>query len=54
MVYGSEAWRLTPDVRRCLNGVNNQIVTTMTGHTQHEETTDGMKTFELLIQIRVT
>lgn len=35
LTYGSEAWYLTTGVTRVLNGVNEQMMSVITGKTQH-------------------
>ena len=51
LTYGSEAWRLTPNVCATLNGANSSMVSKITGRTIRDEATDG-KTFDLLKWIR--
>ena len=51
LTYGSEAWRLTTDVRAALNGANASMVSVITGNTIREESTDG-KLFDLVKWIR--
>ena len=52
MVYGAEAWRLTEDVRRALNGANARMMSIITGKTPHEEATANTRTFDLVKWIR--
>ena len=52
MTYGSEAWRLTTEVQRALNGANSRMLSVITGKTQKEEASDGSRTFDLLMWIR--
>ena len=51
LTYGSEAWRLTPNVCAALNGANSSMVSKITGRTIRDEATDG-KTFDLIKWIR--
>ena len=52
LTYGSEAWRLTPDVGTSLNGANADMVSKITGCGIRDETIDG-KSFDLVKWIRV-
>ena len=52
MTYGSEAWRLTTEVRRRLNGANSRMMSIITGRSQHEEASADTKTFDLVRWIR--
>ena len=52
MVYGVEAWTLTPAVTRFLNGANSQMVAQITGKTIREEATTATKTYDLMASIR--
>ena len=52
LTYGSEAWRLTPDVSSALNGANTSMVSKITGRDIRDEVTDG-KSFDLVKWIRV-
>ena len=52
MTYGSEAWQLTAEVTRALNGANSQMLSVITGKTPHVETTKDSCTFDLLRWIR--
>ena len=51
LTYGSEAWFLSREVRRALNGANSQMVSIITGRSAHEEAAEG-KTFDLIRWIR--
>jgi len=51
LTYGSEAWRLTTDVRVVLNGSNASMVSVISGKSIREESTDG-KLFDLVKWIR--
>ena len=53
MVYGSEAWRLTTEVKRAINGANSKMVAVITGRTIREEATEG-KTYDAVAGIRAT
>ena len=52
LTYGSEAWNLTKEVRRKLNGVNSRMVSIITGKTPHEEASDGTRSFDLVRAVR--
>ena len=52
MTYGSEAWQLTAEVARALNGANSQMLSVITGKTPHAEATNDSCTFDLLRWIR--
>ena len=54
MVYGSEAWRLTAEVTRAINGANSKMVAAITGKTIREEATEGSRTYDAVAGIRVT
>ena len=51
LTYGSEAWRLTPDVSAALNGANASMVSKITGRGIRDEAIDG-KSFDLVKWIR--
>ena len=51
LTYGSEAWRLTEQVRSALNGANSSIVSVITAEDIWEEATEG-KSFDLVKWIR--
>ena len=46
MIYGSEAWRLTTEVKRAVNGANSKMVAAITGRTIHEEAQKDGKTYD--------
>ena len=52
LTYGSEAWHLTAEVRRALNGANSQMVSVLTGKTPHQEASEDDRTFDLVRWIR--
>ena len=52
MTYGSEAWQLTAEVDRALNGANSQMLSDITDKTPHVEVTKDSYTFDLLRWIR--
>ena len=54
MVYGSEAWRLTTDVTRTINGANSEMVAVMTGKTIREDATEDTRTCDAVVGIRAT
>ena len=54
MIYGSEAWRLTPAVKRALNGANSKMVSVITGRTIKEEEQQDGKTYDVVAGIRAT
>ena len=51
-MYGSEAWMMTQDVRRAINGANSRMVTVITGRSPHEEAKEGTRSFDLVRAIR--
>ena len=51
LTYGSEAWHLTAEVQRALNGANSQMMSVITGRTPHQEASVD-KTFDLVRWIR--
>ena len=53
MVYGSEAWHLTADVKRAINGANSKMVSTITGRAIRDEASPG-KTYDAVAGIRAT
>ena len=52
LVYGSEAWCLTPDVQRALNGCNSRMLSHITGKTVHEEASASSRTYDVVAAIR--
>ena len=52
MVYGAEAWVLTAEVRRILNGANSKMVAAITKKTIKEEATEETRTYDLVASIR--
>ena len=52
LVYGSEAWCLTPDIRRALNGCNSRMLSHITGRTVHEEASATTRTYDIVAAIR--
>lgn len=54
MVYGSEAWRLTTEVQRAINGANSKMVAAITGRPIREEAQKEGKTFDAVASIRAT
>ena len=51
LTYGSEAWMLTPEVRRALNGANTAMMSVITGEEVRKEAGKG-KTFDLVRWVR--
>ena len=47
LTYGSEAWRLTEQVRKALNGANSKMVSIITRRTHHEEASAATCTFNM-------
>ena len=45
LTYGSEAWNLTVDIIKALNGANSAMLSIITGKTRHEEVSKHTKTF---------
>ena len=52
LTYGSEAWSLTPEACKRLNGANSRMLSTITGKTQYEEASEGSRTVDLVRWIR--
>ena len=52
LVWGSEAWVLNEDARRCINGANAYMLSHITGKTKREEATAKTTTFNILAWIR--
>ena len=52
LTCGSEAWFLTEDVRKKINGANASMMSTITGNTPREEATKKTQTFDLVKWIR--
>ena len=52
MTYGSEAWLLSDEVSKALNGANSQMLSVISGKTAHEEASKDTRTFDLLRWIR--
>ena len=52
LTYGSEAWYLTAAVKRALNGANAQMMSVITGKTQHQEASKKWQTFDLVKWVR--
>ena len=53
ITYGCEAWTLTQDVQRKLNGWNGRCLAVITGRTVHEESSERTRTFDLVGTIRL-
>ena len=52
LTYGSEAWTLTPEACRRLNGANSRMLSIITGKSQHEEASESTRTVDLVRWIR--
>ena len=52
LTYGSEAWLMTEDIRRAINGANSRMVAIITGNSPHDEAKDGTRSFDLVRAIR--
>ena len=52
MTYGSEAWQLSDEASKTLNGANSQMLSIITSKTPHEEASKDTRTFDLLRWIR--
>ena len=52
LTYGSEAWNLTAEVRRKINGANSQMLSVITGKTQREEASETTCSFNLVRAVR--
>lgn len=51
-LYGSEAWYLTVEVKRVMNGANAQMISVITGKAQHQGPSRKWQTFDLVKWIR--
>ena len=52
MVWGSEAWILDEEARKCINGANAFMLSHITGKTKKEEATQATTTFNIIAWIR--
>ena len=52
LTYGSEAWLMTEEIRRAINGANSRMVSIITGNSPHDEAKDGTRSFDLVRAIR--
>ena len=52
LTYGSEAWVLTQQVRKALNGANARMLSIITGNTIKEEASPKTQTFDLVKWVR--
>ena len=52
MTYGSEAWNITTEVAKAINGANAQMMSVITGKTPHQEASHKWRTFDLVRWIR--
>ena len=52
LVYGSEAWRLTEQACKIINGANAFMLSHITGKSKREEATAVTTTFDILVWIR--
>ena len=52
LTYGSEAWTLTTEVTRAINGSNAQMMAGITGNTPHQEASTKSRTFDIILWIR--
>ena len=52
--HGAEAWKLNEEVHKVLNGVNNQMLSIMTGKPIQDEARAETKTFNMLDAVRAT
>ena len=52
LTYGSEAWSLTTETTRSLNGANAQMMAGITGNTPQQEASKKSRTFDVVMWIR--
>ena len=52
LVYGSEAWLLNEEAKRCINGSNTYMLSHIAGKTKREEVTMTTTTFNIIDWIR--
>ena len=52
LTYGSEAWTLTAEITRSINGANAQMMAGITGNTPHQEESPKTRTFDIVLWIR--
>ena len=52
LTYGSEAWLMTEEIRRAINGANSRMMSIITGNSPHDEAKDGTRSFDLVRAIR--
>ena len=52
LTYGSEAWTLTTETTRALNGANAQMMAGITGNTPQQEASKKSRTFDVVMWIR--
>ena len=52
MAYGSEAWLLNSETKRCLRGANAFMLSHITGKTKREEARPETTSFDLVMWIR--
>ena len=52
LTYGSEAWTLTTETTRSINGANAQMMAGITGNTPHQEASPKSRTFDIVLWIR--
>ena len=52
LTYGSEAWTLSQEVRKAINGANAAMLTIITGNTARHESMTQTQTFDLVKWVR--
>ena len=52
LVYGSEAWLLTDEALRYINGANTYMLSHITSRMKREETTHAETAFDIIVWIR--
>ena len=52
LTWGSEAWKLNDEASKAINGTNSQMLSVITGKTQHQEASTAQCTFDLVKWIR--
>ena len=52
LIYGCEAWALTPAIQARINGANSRCIARITGRTTHSEASPRTQTFDLVTAIK--
>lgn len=52
LTYGSEAWNISDEVEKAINGANAAMMSVITGKTPHQEASSKWRTFDLVRWVR--